>query len=699
MIKYISIAFFLLISSVVFAQKPDSVKTLKVVPGPVSVKMLSVAPKQVYIKTLRGTSNPYAFGDMGETEMPDSVKGPIMIKQYNLSADLSEEVSIPFDTVFSLFNRYRIADRYSSFNATLGNYGLPFYQINFFDRIRDPDKFLYSNYYPLMHLPDKAVFMNTQVPFSELIWTFAGPKETSEQTFRVRHSQNVNRFLNFGLIYDIIYSLGQYNYQRSEDKTFTVFSSYTGVKYKLYFSAGLNSLTGYENGGITDTSELRKPKSRDMRDIPVKLGGLDKAKSILKNRNLMLIQRFSLNSKPKKLPNGYQQKQAGFLGLSGTFSHIFVLESNRRTYSDASPSSGFYDTIFINKTITFDSLYSRSIKNTVRFDFSTDETRKISIGGGIGFRNEIFRYSQIIPTHNLIAQDTVVWNRSNNVVVGKLFSNLGDKFHWIATGELYLNGDRAGDFNLNGDIIKSFKWKKGEASWLLTGAIANQQPSFWYEQWGSNHFEWHNKLYEKFSSLEKEFRIDLGSSFLYPARKAEIKFNYAIINNYTDFDTTAHPSQYSKNISVAALTVRKDLRLWKFHLNTDILVQKSSNIDVLDLPLATARVSAYFEHFFIFKKTGGNLSSQLGTEVTYNTLYHPYSYMPATGRFFRQDRFSMGSYPFINVFFNFKVKRTRVFLMFDHINAQKMGFNYYMIPYYPMNIRMFRYGLAWSFYD
>ena len=36
--------------------------------------------------------------------------------------------------------------------------------------------------------------------------------------------------------------------------------------------------------------------------------------------------------------------------------------------------------------------------------------------------------------------------------------------------------------------------------------------------------------------LEKEFRIDLGTTFTYPARKAEIRFNYAIIDNYTDFD-------------------------------------------------------------------------------------------------------------------------------------------------------------------
>ena len=95
---------------------------------------------------------------------------------------------------------------------------------------------------------------------------------------------------------------------------------------------------------------------------------------------------------------------------------------------------------------------------------------------------------------------------------------------------IVLTGYRAGDFNLNGEISKSFDLKKGRASWLLTGGIMNRQPSFWYAQWGSNHFKWQN-------NLNKEFRIDLGSAFSYPARKAEFKFNYAIIDNYTDFDT------------------------------------------------------------------------------------------------------------------------------------------------------------------
>jgi hypothetical protein len=617
-------------------------------------------------------------------------KKPRTIEQWNLSSDFSEEVPVTFDTVFSMYHRYRIIDKFSPFNATLGNYGLPFYQINFFDRVTDPDKFLYSNYYPFMHVPEKAMFMNTMVPFTELVWSFGAPRPLSEQTFKVRHSQNINRFLNFGFVFDIVFSLGQYNYQRAEDKNFNFYTSYRRERYKLYFSTGLNSIINYENGGISDPSYIGNVTTRE---IPVKLGSLDDAVTKLKNKNLLLVQRYTIGAKESSTNDSVPGKKSGFFGLSGTFSHIFLIEGNKKTYNDNYPISGLYDSIYINENKTIDSLSSRSMKNTIRFDFTTDESRKFRLGGGFGIRNEIFRYSQIIPTHDTATiADTATWNNSNNALVGRLYNDIGDKFRWIATGELYITGYRAGDFNLNGLISKSFDFKKGRGSLYFKGAIANMQPAFWFQQWGSNNFDWKN-------SLNKEFRIDFSSGFSYPERKLELKFNYAVIDNYTDFDLSALPSQNSGGLSVMAIFVGKDLRMWKFHLANDVLFQKSSNPDILDLPLVTLRSAGYFEHMFRFKSTNGRLYTQLGVEVTYNTLYHPYQYMPATGRFYRQDQASTGDYPFINLFLNLKIQRTRLFIMLDHANYGFLGNNYDMVPSYLMNIRMFRYGLAWTFYD
>ncbi len=611
-----------------------------------------------------------------------------IIEMWRLSPDMTEEVKVPFDTTFSLFNHYRLADKYSPLNAYPGSYGLPFYQLNFFDRVTDPDKFLSGNFYPLMYQPERYLFMNTQVPFTEFVWTYAGPRDQAEQTFRIRHSQNVNRKLNLALVYDIVYNLGQYSYQRASDKNFTFNGSYRGDKYTAYFAYGLNNMTTLENGGISDLSQLG---TLDPENIEVNLGGLSKARSYLKNSNLMLVQRYILGKKGPAAADSTGVSAKPFW-LSGSFSHILAIDGNRRTYEDSNPASGFYDSVYISNTRTFDSLSARTIKNTVRFDFTTDENRRFRLGGGVGIRNELIKYSQIVPTHDTLLADTAVWHKHNNVLVGRLYNNIGDKFYWMATGELFLSGYRFGDFNLDGVISKSFSFKKGMASWKVNGAIANRQPSFWYEQWGGNHFEWTK-------SMDKEFRIDVGTSFSYPARKMELKFNYAIIDNYTGFDTLAMPAQHGGGLSVASVYASKDLRAWKFHLTTDLLLQQSSNPDVLDLPLATARATGFFEHLFNFRKTDGQLDMQVGAEVFYHTLYNAYAYMPATGRFYNQDRIETGNYPFVNVFMNLKIRRTRIFLMLDHVNAGLTGYDYFMIPSYPMNVRMFRYGLAWTFYD
>jgi hypothetical protein len=611
-----------------------------------------------------------------------------ILKQWTLTSDFAEEAALPFDTVFSLFHRYRLTDRNSLINATLGNYGLPFYQMNFFDRVTDPDKFLYAHYFPLMHHTDNAVFMNTQVPFTEMVWTYGQPRETSEQTFRVRHSQNVNRYLNFGLIYDIVYSLGQYNYQRADDKTFTFYSSYTGPKYKLYAAAGINNLTSYENGGIIDSEQL---KILETRDVEVNLGGNNNAISVLRNRNLLLVQRYTVGGKTGKSDSTAAAKK-GFHGLSGTFSHILTLDYNKRTYSDNAPLSGFYETINTDSLTTFDSLYFRNLKNTIRFDFVTDTSRKFNIGIGVGLRNELRKYSQIMPTHDTNFSEIATWKRTSNLLVGRLYNNIGRKFGWSANGELYLTGYRAGDFNLKGEILKSFDWKKGTASWIINGAVMSREPSFWHNQWGSNNFEWYN-------NLKKEFRIDVGTIFTYPARKAQLEFNYAIIDNYVDFGTDAFPSQHEGGLSVAAITARKEVKAWKFHLDGEILLQQSSNPDILDLPLFSTRSTFYFEHLFKFKSTNGRLNVQLGADAIYHTIYHPYSFMPSTGRFYRQDNVTAGNYPFLNVFLNLKLKRARIFIMYDHLNSGWMGYDYHMIPYYPQNVRMLRYGIAWTFYN
>lgn len=624
-----------------------------------------------------------------QAQKTDSLKTRIT-RQWTFSRDFAEEVNSPIDTTFSLYHRNRLADKYSEFNAYPGNYGLPFYQMNFFDRVTDPDKFLYRHFYPIMHTPDNSLFMNTQVPFTEMVFTYAGSREKAEQVFRVRHSQNVTRNLNFGLIFDVIYSLGQYNYQRADNKAFTFFTSYTGEKYKLYAQAGINNLKNLENGGIADISQM---ETLDTRDIEVNLGGLNNATNVLKNRNLLLIQKFSVNKRSSPVADTLQGTPVKKkFRMTGTFSHILTWDRTKRYYYDENPGVGFYDTSYISTTLTFDSLSTRALKNTIRFDFSTDETRKFRLGGGAGLRNELFRYAQIVPSELSPPSDTADWNESNNVLTGRLFNDIGNKFRWIATGELFLTGYRAGDFEIDGNIIKKFEREKKHAVWKIFGGISSIKPSVWYQRYGSNHFKWEN-------SFLKEFRINAGTSFEYPAWRTSLKFNYAIIDNFTYFGADALPVQHYGGLSVLSLMLKKEFSAWKFHLANDVLIQKSSNSDVADLPLITLRTSGFFEHNFHFGLTDGNLNTQIGVDIMYNTTYNGLSYMPSTGVYHLKPGTPVGNYPYLSAFINLKIKRTRIILTLEHFNAGLTGYNYFLVPSNPLNVMMFRYGFAWTFYD
>jgi len=102
-----------------------------------------------------------------------------------------------------------------------------------------------------------------------------------------------------------------------------------------------------------------------------------------------------------------------------------------------------------------------------------------------------------------------------------------------------------------------------------------------------------------------------------------------------------------------------------------------------------------------FRITDGRLGFQLGAEGIYYSSYKASSYMPATGSYYLQNELETGNYPYVNAFINLKLKRTRFFLSFEHVN-QGLGFmsdNYRYVPGYQMPVRMFKYGIAWTFYN
>jgi len=615
-------------------------------------------------------------------------------RQYSLSEDYTRVIPVPMDTALSGFQEHKILDKQSPFYSSLGNYGLPVEEFDFFRRTYDPDQFIYRHYKPYMsHLGNK-IYIDTQVPFSELVYSSGGARTEAEQTFRVRHSQNVNRFLNFGIDMRFINSLGQYGYQSIDNRSFTLHSSYLGEKYKVFASYTLNNFAGGENGGLSDMSQIGAIATKD---LPTNLGGLNDAESIFKYKDILLIQRYSIGGESGRAADSILSEKRS--SLKGTFSHILSWENGKRSYSDESPDAGFYDSIYItgirNNVSTMDSLYSRVLRNTLRFDFTAGEGKTVQLDIGVGISNELNVYSQIRPLHDtLLFADTLGWKYSSNAVVGTLSNRIGDKFRWEADGKLYISGYKAGDFILKGQILKIIGSGKWSSEIYGTGGFINNEPSFWQTSYGSNHFEWH-------INFQKELRVNVGGGYRIPLVNLDISADYSLITNYLYFNRMAMPDQFDGSLSVMTLRLKKNFSFWKLRFDNRILIQKSSHIDILDLPLFAAKSSFYFDHIIRFKVTGGRLGVQLGAEGIYNTSYFASSYMPSTGSYYNQNDEETGNYPYLNAFINLKLKRTRFFIAFEHVNQgmEFMSNNYHYVPAYQMPVRMFKYGIAWTFYN
>lgn len=620
--------------------------------------------------------------------LPDTLQKRIYAWQLN--DDFYQISPIDLDTTLKKFQVYKPDYKLYPLHSNMGNLALASLPDRFIDRNYKDRVFFIRYYLPFLHYPDNQIYINTKIPFTELKYTTGGQKKVIEQSLRVLHSQNINDKLNAGVDFKLFGSEGQYVNQKSSIKALTVFTSYTSNRYTLHANFNINNIFIDENGGMVNDEDLGNMETLD---IPVNLGTLNSAVSSIKNKTFMLSHGITLGGGKRDTTRATDstvvkiEKPTG-LGLRGKLSHVLFFQNDAKIYRDKSPQSGFYRDIYSDSTLTFDSLYARTFTNVLRFDFQSDPGKKFGFGGGVAATIEMDKYSNLLPGDTVYHDD----DYSNKSLSGYLFNDLGEKFNWKVKARNYYSGYKAGDFLLDGSINKSFSAKKGVSTLTLAGKFETRRPAYWLNYYHSNNFVWEND----FSDV---IETRISAKYSHPGRYLNASFNYALIDRYLYFDTLAHPAQIDGLVSILSLYLTKDFHLGKFHFLNKVLFQQTDHQREISLPAISIYNSIYFEHDFYFKLTQGHLLVQLGFDVYYNTPYNAMAYMPATGQFYIQDEKELGNYPYMDVFLNFKLKRTRFFFMFDHVNSGFTGNNYFSVLHYPLNQRTLKFGLSWTFYD
>ena len=216
-----------------------------------------------------------------------------------------------------------------------------------------------------------------------------------------------------------------------------------------------------------------------------------------------------------------------------------------------------------------------------------------------------------------------------------------------------------------------------------------RSPSYWQENLFSNHFMWS-------APLSKETETRLEAKFSIPSRAFEAGVWQSVVSNPIYYGADARVAQFDGEVSVTGVYLRKDFRLGGFHLANRVLLQWSTEEEIVPVPLAAAYLSWYYE-FWVVRDV---LRLQVGLDGHYNTKYYAPSYNPALSVYYNQREIEVGEYPYLDAFVMAKWKRMRIFLKYQHLNKDLFGQGaYFSAAGYPLNPGMFKIGISWGFYD
>ncbi|HAH24987.1 MAG TPA: hypothetical protein DCL77_14745, partial [Prolixibacteraceae bacterium] len=176
---------------------------------------------------------------------------PSVIRVWQLDEQGARIKPSQLDTALTFYHIYKPFEQQSISNTFTGNNGGAYQTDDFFKRTFNSDFYFAHSFDAYWLTPSQINFFNTTTPYSVLDYTQSENRNTKNETrFNVIHSQNVNKKLNFGLIYNQTKSQGQYAYQENKFHNIGIFSSYNSDQFISHSNVIFNRLQGQENGGI-----------------------------------------------------------------------------------------------------------------------------------------------------------------------------------------------------------------------------------------------------------------------------------------------------------------------------------------------------------------------------------------------------------------------------------------------------------------
>ena len=170
--------------------------------------------------------------------------------------------------------------------------------------------------------------------------------------------------------------------------------------------------------------------------------------------------------------------------------------------------------------------------------------------------------------------------------------------------------------------------------------------------------------------------------------------DYQLLTNYVYADTAAIMRQATGAFSILRIGLGWQFAKGRFGMSGQGYYTAVSRSDIMRVPtvFANARVS----YDLVFAKV---LFIQAGAELHYKSGYYGDAFDPLTQQFYLQNRQSVDGYVVADLFANFRINRTRLFVKLAHANQGFTAPGYYVAPDFLAMRRSFAFGVDWYLFD
>ncbi|MBC7642270.1 MAG: putative porin [Flavobacterium sp.] len=498
------------------------------------------------------------------------------------------------------------------------------------------------------------------------------------QTLHALITVNLSESLNLSISYKGLRSLGKYINQLSSSGNFVFTTTYATKtnRYNLNFHYADQDLLNGENGGVTNISNFESGDDNFKERARIAVNQND-AKSYLKAKRIFLNHNFRVNAADSN-NNLFVNHQFNYENKNFEYNQVTVNSVASKNFNIQ------YGATYLGANINDQTHYNK-MYNKLGLIYENKKLGKFEFFGE-DFRDNSYYYKILI-----INNQTVPSSISNRLkIIGASYEYNKNSYSGILSVSKAISTQTVSTINAD---LKYTPNKDNQFSLRLQNISKLPNNNFNLYQSNYQYYNWKNNFNnEKINNI----KLSANTKYLNATMQLTNLKDFLYFSNDSINRQIVTPKQYNSAINYISLQVNREFKFRKFSLDNTFLFQEvKQNDKILNLPNITTRNTLYYSNF-LFKKA---LYFQTGITLNYFTKYFANDYNSITGEFFVQKTTKIGNFPMIDVFYNAKIRQTRIFFIFEHVNTLFSKSNYLTAPNYPYRDFMFRFGLVWNFFQ